>query len=208
MRFMRELTINCHFWRAKNIGSRTSVPNECQALSKPLKFMLPPELSQAPISGYRHLFPSISWYVVIQFFSDYIMIVCCFKIHEIHLTSLSLFLQYLGPFHEPRTSCQQPLRRVDARARAPCRNGKRTTTLLQLLWKLVDFGLAKRGGVMLHCYRRSSLSFFYLNIVCLSSLPCLNQHIFVFQWNDFSDLMWDCLRERSNMWRGFWSGSK
>lgn len=24
MRFMRELTINCHFWRAKNIGSRTN----------------------------------------------------------------------------------------------------------------------------------------------------------------------------------------
>jgi len=145
------------------------------------------------------------------FFSDYIMIVClCFKfiftlIIPYPSTSISLFLPYFGPsFHEPRTSCQLPLRRVDARA--PCRNGKRTTTHLQLLWKLVDFGLSSQAWWCHASY--VSLSFFYLNIVCLSSLPCLNQHIFLRQWNDFSDFMWDCLRERSDMWRGLWSESK
>ena len=152
------------------------------------------------------------------FFLDYIMIVClCFKFHEIYIiyiftriipypsTSISLFLPYFGPsFREPRTSCQLPLRRVDARA--PCRNGKRTTTHLQLLWKLVDFGLSSQAWWCRVSY--VSLSFFYFNIVCVSFLPCLNQHIFLRQWNDFSDFMWDCLRERSDMWRGLWSESK
>ena len=123
------------------------------------------------------------------FFSDYIMIVClCFKFHEIYLyNSLHLSFRILLPLYltlspifrpiisaEPRTSCQPPLRRVDARA--PCRNGKRTTTHLQLLWKLVDFGLSSQTWWCRVSY--VSLSFFYFNIVCLSFLPCLNQNMF------------------------------
>ena len=119
------------------------------------------------------------------------MIVClCFKFHEIYIiyiftriipypsTSISLFLPYFGPsFREPRTSCQLPLRRVDARA--PCRNGKRTTTHLQLLWKLVDFGLSSQAWWCRVSY--VSLSFFYFNIVCVCVFFALLESTYFFE---------------------------
>lgn len=159
-----------------------------------------------------------------MFFSDYIMIVClCFKFHEIYIyiciftliipypsTSISLFRPHISAHHSTsqghHASCRcggwMPVHRIGMG------NGPRPTCSSCGSWSTLD-SQAKRGGVMFHMFPCLSFILICFNIVCVCVFFALfESKYFLRQRNDLSDFMWDCLRERSNMWRGLWSESK